>query len=88
MMFVQVLIPAPPQAAVTLEILLLLALNGKFLPLDLPQQLLGHSWELPHTGNLVTLNPAFRKTQQLHTALTFLLLLKHMLAAYLKVHLT
>lgn len=71
-----------------LQILLLLALNGTFFPLDLLQQLLGCIWEPAHLENLVTLNPAFRETQQLHTALILLLHLQGMLAAQMQVQLT
>lgn len=96
----QVLIKAPPIVAVIVQTLLLLALNGECLPLDLPPQLLGQIWELPqkwltlklpHTKNMVTLHPVFRRTQQqLLTALTLLLHLhiQDMLAVLLQAQLT
>lgn len=83
-----------------MQTLLLLDLNGECLPLDLPPQLLGQirqlpqKWltlKLPHTENMVTLHPVFRRTQQqLLTALTLLLhqYIQNMLAVLLQAQLT
>lgn len=96
----QVLILAPPIAAVIVQTLLLLDQKGECLPLDLPPQLLGQIRELPqkwltltlpHTENMVTFHPVFRRTQQqLLTALTLSLHLhiQDMLAVLLQAHLT